>query len=443
MPPSSAAQTAAQTLATFATGLTEADIPADVARLARICLIDAVACAAFGARFAWSQMIMAQAAAGAGPGRAHLPGVDLPGLPARAAALVGGSLAHAFELDSLRKPGAGVHAGATVALPALAVAQETGADEAALLRAIVAATEVMFRIGDATLHSAEGRGFHAPGMTGPFGAAVAAALLYGLSPAQTAHALGIAGSMGGGVLAFAHGSGGMVKRLHMGRAAEGGVLAAQLAARGYEGPAEVLEGRHGVLEAFCPAADPARLTAGLGTEWELRKLCLKRYACHVTAQAPVELLREEMARHGFDGADIAGITLGVSAKVLSHHANTAPTDVAGAQYSMPFALASAAFDPPDDPMSFARGLERPEVRALARAVDLLPGDLGDQKWGVEMDVRLHSGQRISSWRMHFRGTPENPFTDADLAHKVQALTGQAVPDAALPPGWLNPAQATR
>src|SRR2546429_469646 len=86
---------------------------------------------------------------------------------------------------------------------------------------------------------------------GPAGPAGCAALLR-LSADQIANAFGIAGSLSGGLLAFAKaGSGGMIKRLHLGRAAEGGVLAARLAQRGYEGPRTVLEGRYGVLDAFC------------------------------------------------------------------------------------------------------------------------------------------------------------------------------------------------
>src|SRR5207245_6391518 len=140
---------------------------------------------------------------------------------------------HGFEFDTLRKPGTGVHPGATVALPALAMAQAVEGSGADLIAAIVAGIEVMFRVGAATLHSPEKVGFHAPGLTGPFGSAAACASLMRLSPQQTANAFGIAGSLAGGLLAFAKaGSGGMVKRLHLGRAAEGGVTAARLAQRG-------------------------------------------------------------------------------------------------------------------------------------------------------------------------------------------------------------------
>src|SRR5438445_3156151 len=117
----------------------------------------------------------------------------------------------------------------------------------------------MIRIGRATGHTNEARGFHAPGTTGPFGAAVAAGHLLRLDAGRMANALGIAGSLAGGLLEFARGDGGMVKRLHLGRASEAGVLAASLAAAGFTGPRTISEGEFGFLRVFCTEFDVAEL----------------------------------------------------------------------------------------------------------------------------------------------------------------------------------------
>ncbi|MDX6595849.1 MAG: hypothetical protein QOI72_1231, partial [Solirubrobacterales bacterium] len=225
-----AVEAATERLAAYATTLRHGDLPPAVIERAKYCLIDAIGCVVFGNQFPWSQIVLAEASSTGGGGPCRLPGINEPTFHVPQAALALGALAHAFEFDNLRKPGMGVHAGATVALPALAMAQSINASGADLIAAIVAGIEVMFRIGLATLHSAEKVGFHAPGLTGPFGAAAACASLMRLSPGETANAFGIAGSMAGGLLAFAKaGSGGMVKRLHLGRAAEAGVVAARLA----------------------------------------------------------------------------------------------------------------------------------------------------------------------------------------------------------------------
>jgi MmgE/PrpD N-terminal domain len=106
----------------------------------------------------------------------------------------------------------------------------------------------------------------------------------GVTAAMT-NALGIAGSLCGGLLEFARGDGGMVKRLHLGRASEAGGLAASLAADRFEGPRTVLEGEFGFLKVFCTKWDEALLIRGLGEEFLLSTTVLKRYPCHATAHA--------------------------------------------------------------------------------------------------------------------------------------------------------------
>ena len=419
-----AAQTAAQTLAAYASGLRYEALPEKVVERARVCLADAVGCAAFGARFPWSQMVLEYAKATGMGGPVRLPGIPGVSLHVPQAALALGTFSHAFELDSLRNPSAGVHPGATVALPALAMAQALGSSGKALLTAIVAGTEIMGRIGMATLHSPEARGFHAPGISGPFGSAAACASLAGLDAATTAQAFGIAGSLGGGLLAFAKaGTGGMVKRLHMGRAAEGGVVAIELARRGFEGPATVIEGKFGMLEAYCDKYDVSRLTRNLGTEWEIERLCIKPYALHVTAQPSVQLIRQWMAVHRFGGDDIAELTIWASPKVVSHHSNASPIDVMSAQYSTPFTVALAAYHDPDNPEVFNDAtLADKRVRLLASKIRIVERPQDVATMGIAMAIKLKDGRRLDGKLDAFRGTPEQPFTRADVKAKFDNLT---------------------
>ncbi len=371
-------------------------------------------------------MVLEEALATGAGGPCRLPGVPDKSLHVPQAALALGAFSHAFELDNLRKPAAGVHGGATVALPALAMAQACDASGRDLIAAIVAGIEVMFRIGNATLHSAEVVGFHGPGMTGPFGSAAACAKLMRLTPAQTANAFGIAGSLAGGLLAFAKaGSGGMIKRLHLGRAAEGGVTAARLAQRGYEGPLTVLEGKFGLLDAFCEENDPSLLTKGLGEIWEIEKLCIKRYPCHVTSHVPVQLLRGFMEEHGFGGDDIAEIAVDASAKVVSHHSGVDPADVMLAQYSVPFNLAIAAYHDPRDPSVYNdRTAADPRLRELARRVKVSAAE-GRKGWSARVTVTLRDGRRIEAANEHFLGCPESPLADEELRFKFDRLCQDA------------------
>lgn len=418
--------TAARTLARFAVGVTCDALPDPVIARARQCVIDTVGASLFGADLPWSAMV-ARFARHSGTGPCRVIGTDVRSNAAHAA-MANGVLAHAFELDSLRRPGAGVHPGATLWPAALAIAEETHADGRSVLAAFVAGCEVMFRIGAAARHSSETLGFHAPGLTGPYGAAVVAGKLLGLDASQMSNALGIAGSLGGGLLAFAKAdNGAMVKRLHMGRAAEAGVLAARLALDGYEGPDTVLEGRFGFLEAYCRDADPARLLQGLGTVHETLTICFKRYGCHITAHTPVQSLIELRTEAAFDGDAVAELVIEASAKVLSHHVNAEPNDLAGAQYSVPFCAAIALYFNLSDPRVFSPAtLADPRVRAAARRIRVVPlagGNDVHSDWASRVRVQLRDGRQFERLADDFKGTPESPLSDAELAAKFLGMAG--------------------
>ncbi len=187
-------------------------------------------------------------------------------------------------------------------------------------------------------------------------------------------ALGIGGSLCSGLLAFAKaGNGGMVKRLHMGRAAEGGVTAAYLAGRGFEGPDVILEGKFGYLDVYARDGDPQLLVEGLGTRWDSLDIWFKMFPCHVTAQAPVRAIQELQRQHRFAPREVTRIVIEASEKVLSHHADRSPRDVGTAQYSVPFSVALALYRDPADPQAFLDGPnQNPDILDLCRRIELRP-----------------------------------------------------------------------
>ena len=417
---------AAEELAEYAASLRYRTIPEDVRALARACLIDTVAAAIAGAAAPASQIVLSLAT-GAGPCR--IIGSSGPPVRAEAAALADGVAAHALELDSLRQPSAGVHPGAVLVPAALAAAQERGCGGEALLAGIVAGCEILCRVGRATRHSAEARGFHAPGLTGPFGAAIAAGHLFGLDRVAMTNALGIAGSLAGGLLAFAAaGEGAMVKRLHLGRAAEAGIIAARLAEHGFTGPRTVLEGQFGFLESFCATSEPAALTAGLGTTWETRTLCFKRYPCHISAHTPVRAIELLRGEHAFDAADITEVTVEGNAKMASLHAGQEPEDPVMAQYSIPFSVAVALLHDPREPENFSTAaLADPRLRTLARRVRVV--DAGTGSGPTTTRIAFADGRTLALAVADFPGTPASPLTPAELAEKFTILTRRLGPAA--------------
>ncbi len=404
-------------LADYAASLRYEDLPEAVVVRTKEIIIDTVAAAICGADLPWSRIVIAYARQTGPDGKSRILGVDGSPVQAPAAALANGALAHGFELDSLTRPGAGVHPGATVLPPALAVAQQQGAGGRALIAAFVAGNEIMIRIGRATGHTNEARGFHAPGTTGPFGAAVAAGHLLRLDAAAMANALGLAGSLAGGLLEFARGDGGMVKRLHLGRASEAGVLAASLAGDGFTGPRTVLEGEFGFLRVFCTRWDEAELTRGLREDFLISTAVLKRYPCHATAHAAVRAVRELQAEHGFVTGEIEAITVGGTRRMIERHNILEPADLMLAQYSIPFSVALALCREARDPESWDESaLADPEIRTLCRRVRLVEEEGEHGGMASTVAIALTDGRRLE------RRAEDGMLGPGELEDKFTRLT---------------------
>ena len=417
-------------LAEYAAGLRYDDLPRHVVQRAKDCITDTVAVISQGSTLPWSRIVIRYAQRTGAGGRSSILGADGPNVQAPAAALANGALAHAFESDNLTRPGAGVHPGGTLLPPALAVAQELGSSGRDLITAVIAGFEVMYRIGRATKHSNERHGFHAPGTTGPFGAAVAAGKLLRLDAATMTNALGIAGSLAGGLMEFARsGTGAMVKRLHLGRASESGVLASSLAADGFTGPQSVLEGQAGFLKVFCTEWEIADLTSGLGSEFATMNLCLKRFPVHMTAQTAVQAILELRAEHGFNGAQVDRVNVAGNERMATVNNIPDPTDIMMAQYSIPFCVALALFRDPRDPASFDdSALTDANIRAMCQRITVTVADPPSNIAGASnVTVWLKGGRRIAREVEEFDGTPARPLTREALREKFTTLMGTANP----------------
>src|SRR5918992_657826 len=417
---------ATQRLARFAVDLNYRSIPSEVVDRAKACILDTLAVSVYGSTKPWSRTVSKLVRETGAKGRSTVFGGNWKAQAAQAT-LANGVMAHAFELDNVRQPGSGVHPGATAFLPAFAMAEEKKTNGKSLLTAFVAACEVVSRIGVAAGNSLERRGFHAPGLTGTFGGAVAAGRLLGLNQSQMVNSLGIAGSYSGGLIEFSRcREGAMVKRLHLGKAAEGGVTAALLASEGFAGPESVLEGKFGFCQTFSDSPDLPYLTHRLGTKFESLNICIKRCACHINAHAPIEALQKLRGKIGFAPGDIQEIVVGGIEKLVTHHANYQPKDLMMAQYSIPFCVALSLYFDPTDPESFDENkLTDKKILAMMRKVRLEADSEIEQKgWdrAARVTVGLANKQRHSTLVIHFKGTPRNPLSHSEVEDKARKLT---------------------
>lgn len=411
-------------LADYAARLAYTDIPADVIRRAKDCLIDSIAIGYRGSRASWIDIVKGYIGTPA-RGSSVVFADIAPSTAPETAALVNGLLIHGLEMDSLRKPGVGVHPGATIIPAALAVAQQRNLSGADLLTSIVAGCEVLIRVGKATKQSIETNGFHAPAITGPFGSAAAAGRLLGLDGAGMSSAFGIAGSMSGGLMQFAAGGGPLVKRLHLGRAAQNGVSAALWAASGMIGPADVIEGKYGMLNGFCGEQDAGALVTGLGETFETLSICFKRYAAHITAHMPIYAVEALRSETDFVPDDVSRVIVRGTQRMVDHNSRHQPSDPIGASYSIPFCVAVALYGHEMNPEAFGNAsLQHEGMRQLRDRifVELRDGAGGHSDWTSEVEIQLKDGRTLRRYQEDFPGTPTMPTTTRQLGSRFMTLT---------------------
>ncbi|MFF2652704.1 MmgE/PrpD family protein [Streptomyces sp. NPDC058045] len=379
-----------------------------------------------------------------GPAEATAIGTGLR-VPAPAAALVNGTLAHSLDFDDTHLPSV-LHPSSSVLAAALAVAEAREADGGRLLDAAGVGIEIAVRLGMGGYDRDSGnseffeRGQHATSICGAVGAAVAAAMLSGCDAELIGHAAGIAASMGAGLLE-ANRTGGTVKRVHCGWAAHAGVVAAGLARHGLTGPPTVVEGRFGFLHAFCgERANVDAVLTGLGEHWELPGIFFKPYPCNHFTHAGIDAALDLRGR-GITADAIAEIELGVPTPVLRTIAEPAaakarPESGYHAAFSGPYTVAAALLG--GDGLGvghadFTDAAARDETRLrLAARVRCVPDAHCDaifpQQFPAVLRALLHDGSRHEIRVDANRGGPGNPLTSDELARKFRSNTLTALDD---------------
>ena len=334
------------TLAAYVAELKFEDIPEEVRERAKALTLDFLGSAIRARRDAESTPSLfktLEALSLDGRGESTVFGDARAWTPA-VAALLNGALGHSLDFDDTHAD-ASLHPSAPVVPAAFAVGELVGASGREVLTAIIAGYEVCCRLGNAldpTSHYA--RGFHPTATAGTYGAAAAAAKLFGLPKERIVAAFGVAGSQAAGSLQFLV-NGAWNKRYQVGAAAMNGVIAATLARNDFVGATESVEGKHGLLVGYSDNAHPEKVTAGLGKVYETMKVGVKPYpSCrytHAALDALIAIRREhnltpEQIRRVEIGLHRNGITLTGDAATKRH-----PTSVVGGQFSMFFTGAVA------------------------------------------------------------------------------------------------------
>lgn len=325
-------------------------------------------------------------------------------IPAAMAALVAGTLAHGLDFDDTHIESV-VHLSSTVVPTALAAGEATGSPAREVLGSIAAGCEAMSRLGAAAGKRFHERGFHASGVVGPVAAALVAGKLYRLALDEMVSAAGVAGSFGGGVLEFLS-DGTWSKRLHPGWAAHAGIIAAQLAAEGFLGPATILEGKQGLYWSHLgEAAAWKRLSYGLGAKWESRHSAFKLFPCAHVIHPFLEALLAARNEHELSASQVKSVLCQVAPWMVPLVCEPRPGKIAPAteyqaRTSLPFAAALALADGKIDPSAFSTdSIKRQEIRSLAARIECCAVPEKERE-GFQARVRLvlMNGKQITAER---------------------------------------------
>jgi 2-methylcitrate dehydratase PrpD len=348
-------------------------------------------------------------------------------VPAGTAAMVNSAMARArdymdehYELSTC--------SAVTVVPTALAVAEQVGkVDGRTLITAVALGMDVMIRMAGAWKEKSSG--WSLPAVLGYFGAAATAGKLLGLDAAQLSNAFGIAHAQSSGNHQSAI-DGALTKRLSSGLAAQGGVLAAMLAQRGWTGERNSFEGRFGFVNLYANGKyDPVPLTRDLGRRFEGVGIGMKAYPSCAHTHTAIPGILELMSRHAIRVENIEKIDVGVNAfnyMIAGEpiEVKRVPKSMTTAQFSIPYTVAAAVLDGKVVIDSFTEDMiRRPDILKLTSRIHVYVDDAieracSGQAGSARVIVTMTDGSVHEVMIEHAPGSPNNPMSAAQVSEKV-------------------------
>jgi len=350
-------------------------------------------------------------------------------LNAAGAAFVNGTAAHGEDFDDTFEGGP-VHAGAVIVPAVLAACERHNPDGRMALIGIAVGTEVLCRLSLVVPKAVHKAGFHPTAIFGAMGAAAGVGAALGLNARQIVDALGIAGSMAGGIIEYLA-EGAWTKRLHAGWAAQSGIRAALLARAGFIGPRTVLEGVHGLFHGFAHTTkgDYDALTADFGTRWVMDTLAFKPYPCGTMAQPYIDCARRLAAR-GIRPEDIREIVCEVAEGTVHRlweplADKQRPRNGYAAKFATPYLLATGFVYGGVGLGAFTEAAIRDSgVLALAAKVKYVidPKNPYPNNYTGHLRATVNDGSVIEERQPYLRGGAQEPLTRRDVTDKFALNT---------------------
>ena len=351
-------------------------------------------------------------------------------LPPRFAAFANGLSIHADDYDDTqlavakdRVYGLLTHPTAPALPPVLALAERAGLGGEAFMTAYQIAVEVECKIAEAILPRHYQQGFHSTATCGAIGAAAGAARVLGLDRETTRTALSLAASQAGGLR---ENFGTMTKPFHAGRAAESGVVAAELAALGFTASPIALEADRGFFRAAGGGYSADAIDGKLGRPWTFAfpGVSIKPHPSGSLTHPGMSVMLDLIRRHDLRPERVKRIAVGTNHNMpnaLIHHR---PRNELQAKFSMEFCMAILLLERKAGLEQFTdEVVNRPDVQALLARVDFgvhpEAEAAGFDKMTTIVEVELDDGTIVKGSADFGKGSPVNPMSDAELEQKFR------------------------
>lgn len=416
-------------LAEFCAGVAMEDLPPEVVRKAKLCVLDYVANVYGSLQLEEVHEVVSYIKAMGSGGQSTALACGFKTTPQNAAFL-NGTLAEAIEAQDGVRFG-GNHPVCAVMPAALALGEMYECSGSDLIEAIVAGYEAANRVAAAVHPFMTLSGFLPTGACGVFGAAVAACRMIDLDAFGILDALGNAGFMAPVSMAEDLMAGCTVKIVQGGQAASVGVTAAGLAAQGITGHHKALEGSElggGFTKITLNNVEPSidRITDRLGETYSIMDVYFKPFtSCrhtHGAAQATIEMMKEG----GFDAGDVRSVdvfTYAIANVATGKGLGQDPTFVS-AQFSIPYVVSACLLDGAMGPGQLTR--ERRGAADIARMIGRVQVQADDtlnalypDKTASRVVIHLEDGRDLERQVDIPRGDPRDPMLEEDIAGKVR------------------------
>ena len=419
--------------AAFVENVTFDKIPAEALRIGTRCLLDGLGLFVAGSEERTVQLLVEEAEEIGGRPDALLLSRGNVKVPAPMAARILGTAGHAHDWDDSQVSIDPAHVYGLLTHPtipplssALVMAQKLGGvDGKTFMLAFLTGFEVECKISEWMLPQHYLRGFHTSGTVGTFGAFAAAAKLLGLKGEQLRSGFGIAASFAAGIRCN---FGTMTKPLHVGRAAENGVTAALLAARGFTADPDALDGPWGYFAVQGGGVSAEKISQGFGKTWTIVEpgVSIKPYPCGVLTHPTIDLMLKLVSENNVKPDDIESVKVYAGSNILNPIRYPIAANHLQAKFSLPAALAMIALNRKagktefSDPFVAAVPMQDMQ-RKITTELDPEIEKMGFDKMRSRIAIKLKGGKQVEGWAdERYRGGPDNPLSDGELEGKVRS-----------------------